>query len=346
MSQLTFLSAVIKIPLRVLVIEPSKNSLASICIHLLQLVRGIPSRALANKGRFPNLNDSSQKTDYRGTQSLQEGLELFRTAVKEDNSFTLVMMQISPQNSQAVLQAAQEIQRLAPDTHILLLTLAGRAHRVTANQARAIIRSQRCSELTKPIRRGKIVDRLTNIAGRRSIRPPLIGTDPGRQGPRDAKEEATLETLNSPAPVAAPTKGEKEKEKEEKESVKPSSRPRILVVEDNRINQKVILTQLSKLNCDTELAENGNKALEMVQQQRGFALVLMDLAMPVMDGYQCTEFIRALEDPYFKTLPIVALTASLTETERQRCVEVGMSDFLSKPLRLKDLQDTITKWCG
>ena len=330
--------------MRVLVIEPSKNSLASICIHLLQLVRGISSPALANKGRFPNLNDSSQKTDYRGTQSLQEGLELFRTAVKEDNSFTLVMMQISPQNSQAVLQAAQEIQQLAPDTHILLLTLAGRSHRVTANQARAIIRSQRCSELTKPIRRGKIVDRLTNIAGRRSLRPSLIGTDPGRH-PREVKEEAILETPNSPAPVAAPTKGEKEKEEREGSS-KPSSRPRILVVEDNRINQMVILTQLSKLNCDTELAENGNKALEMVQQQRGFALVLMDLAMPVMDGYQCTEFIRALEDPYFKTLPIVALTASLTETERQRCVEVGMSDFLSKPLRLKDLQDTITKWCG
>ena len=70
------------------------------------------------------------------------------------------------------------------------------------------------------------------------------------------------------------------------------------MVEDNRINQKVVLTQLAKLtHCDTELAENGNKALEMVQQQRGFALVLMDLAMPVMDGYRCPELIRALEEP-------------------------------------------------
>lgn len=122
-------------------------------------------------------------------------------------------------------------------------------------------------------------------------------------------------------------------------------RAKVLVVEDNRVNQKVVLAQLGKLNCEAELAANGSIALDMLQR-RTFQMVLMDLAMPVMDGYQCTEHIRALEGEYYKTLPIVAITASLTENEKDKCMAAGMSDFLSKPVRLNQLHEVLTRWCN
>lgn len=116
----------------------------------------------------------------------------------------------------------------------------------------------------------------------------------------------------------------------------------ILVAEDNKTNQKVILHQLALLGYTADMADNGNEAL-MRWQNDYYALLLTDLHMPVMDGYQLTAAIRRMEQGK-RPIPIIALTANIRQGEAQRCQEAGMNDYLSKPTQLSSLQETLTRW--
>ena len=104
---------------------------------------------------------------------------------------------------------------------------------------------------------------------------------------------------------------------------------RVLVVEDNTINQQVVYEILRNSGCLVDVAENGQQCLDMVAKD-DFDLILMDLQMPVMDGLQATRTLR--QDKRYQELPIVALTAHSVVDDRQRCFEVGMNDFISKPI--------------
>jgi CheY-like chemotaxis protein len=117
---------------------------------------------------------------------------------------------------------------------------------------------------------------------------------------------------------------------------------RILVAEDNRVNQRVIVGLLEKLGCAVELAADGRIAVQMALEG-GFDLVLMDFHMPEMNGADATRAIRA-GLPTGKRLPIVALTASVMEWERERCMTAGMDDVIGKPVRLSDLERIFEKW--
>jgi CheY-like chemotaxis protein len=106
---------------------------------------------------------------------------------------------------------------------------------------------------------------------------------------------------------------------------------RVLVVEDNPINQAVAEGMLENLGFAVELAENGALAVEAVRRGQ-FALVLMDCQMPVMDGYAATQAIRALEKAEGRTaVRIIGLTASAQLQDRERCLAAGMDDYLAKP---------------
>ena len=109
----------------------------------------------------------------------------------------------------------------------------------------------------------------------------------------------------------------------------------ILVVEDNVINQKVILGILSKSGMNITMADNGQIALETLAQGTKFDLVLMDINMPIMDGYTTTRHIREQEE--FNSLPIIALTALTSRLEIESMFESGMNAYLSKPLRKESL---------
>ncbi|MCX4245156.1 response regulator [Paraliomyxa miuraensis] len=115
----------------------------------------------------------------------------------------------------------------------------------------------------------------------------------------------------------------------------------VLVVEDNPINQAVIREQLRRLGLAVWVVGDGRQAVEAVAQQR-FSIVLMDLHMPVMDGYEATERLR--RHPHGADLPIVAVTANATDQVRERCLAVGMDDFLSKPLRIEMLSRCLSRW--
>ena len=113
----------------------------------------------------------------------------------------------------------------------------------------------------------------------------------------------------------------------------------ILVVEDNLINQEVIKEQLTGLGMNITLANNGQEAVETVQQNN-FDIVLMDVQMPVMDGYTATREIRQLGIP----VPIIALTAAAMFEDKQKALASGMNDHLSKPFKEAEILAMITKW--
>ncbi|MGN8252131.1 response regulator [Pseudomonas sp. SMV7] len=118
-------------------------------------------------------------------------------------------------------------------------------------------------------------------------------------------------------------------------------RARILLVEDNPVNQLVAKGMLAKLGCQVHLATQGAEALEMLEQEP-FDLVLMDCNMPVMDGYEASRRIR--QSGRWPDLPIVALTANAMPEERERCRAAGMNDYLAKPFRREELLALIDHW--
>ena len=116
---------------------------------------------------------------------------------------------------------------------------------------------------------------------------------------------------------------------------------RILLVEDNLVNQSVMEAMLRSLGFDVGLATDGAEAVELISQQP-FDAVLMDCRLPLVDGYEATRRIRQL--PQGEGLPIIALTANVLEGDRERCLAAGMNDYLSKPFKRTDLQLTLRRW--
>jgi PAS domain S-box-containing protein len=119
-------------------------------------------------------------------------------------------------------------------------------------------------------------------------------------------------------------------------------RARVLVVEDNAINQRVAIALLKSLDYEYKVVENGLDAVQECEQE-GYDAVLMDCQMPEMDGYKATAWIRAREGKGRRT-PIIALTASGSTGDRERCLAAGMDDYLAKPVRREQLATALHKW--
>jgi signal transduction histidine kinase/CheY-like chemotaxis protein len=117
---------------------------------------------------------------------------------------------------------------------------------------------------------------------------------------------------------------------------------RILLAEDNPVNQKIAVRQLKKLGYDVEVAANGREALAAFDRQ-AFDVILMDCLMPEMDGYQATREIREREREDVHT-PIIAMTASAMEGDREKCFSAGMDDYVSKPFSPDALAEVLERW--
>lgn len=124
---------------------------------------------------------------------------------------------------------------------------------------------------------------------------------------------------------------------------------RVLLVEDYPTNQKIAMKFLEKAGFDVDLAENGQKALDMVKRIQ-YDVILMDIQMPVMDGYKATSEIRDLEEKYLQSsakssrIPIIAMTAHAMDGYKEKCLKAGMDDYISKPLNRDLLIELVHRW--
>ena len=120
---------------------------------------------------------------------------------------------------------------------------------------------------------------------------------------------------------------------------------RVLLVEDNRVNRELAKENLIKLNCAVTAVEHGKEAVAQVIEQR-FDIILMDCQMPVMDGFEASRIISAMMgNNEIPRIPIIALTANVMQGDRERCLEAGMDDYVTKPIRKKTLIGMLSRWC-
>ncbi|MCK5745551.1 MAG: response regulator, partial [Oricola sp.] len=118
---------------------------------------------------------------------------------------------------------------------------------------------------------------------------------------------------------------------------------RVLVAEDNIVNQMVIKAMLEKMGCEVSIASNGRLAVEAYEASTP-VIVLMDMSMPEMDGAQATGCIRKLQEESGAHIPIIGVTAHALREDRQRCLDAGMDDYLPKPVKQDALQEVLTRW--
>jgi two-component system, sensor histidine kinase and response regulator len=202
-----------------------------------------------------------------------------------------------------MLARAIKADPLLSRTPLVLLTSV--AHRGSAGEAEHAGFS---AFLLKPIRQSQLYDCIATVIGAASepAAPRLI----------------TGETLRD-APAAI--------------------RARVLLAEDNVVNQRVAVRMLEKLGCRVDVATNGLEAVE-ASGRIGYHCIFMDCQMPDMDGYEATAAIRQREAQTGGRVPIIAMTANALESDRERCLGAGMDDYVSKPVQPKQLATTVEKW--
>ena len=122
-----------------------------------------------------------------------------------------------------------------------------------------------------------------------------------------------------------------------------SNSTRVLVAEDNGVNQLLVRRMFEKMGIRIDLAANGREAVKMATEQQ-YDIVFMDCSMPEIDGYEATSLLRNFERHSGRRIPIVALTANAMTEDRARCLNAGMDDHLTKPVRIEDLKSALQRW--
>jgi two-component system sensor histidine kinase/response regulator len=234
----------------------------------------------------------------------REALTLLRAAADRRERFSIVLIDhlMPDMDGFAVAEAIQKDPRLAGAT-IIMLSSGRSGHAVDRCRELGI-----AAYLYKPIRQSELLAALLSAlaCASRPLPPP--------------------ESSNAPA-------------KSDSAGRQPALR--ILLVEDNRINQRVALRMLEKDGHQVTIAEDGKKALLAVEQN-AFDLVLMDVQMPEMDGLETTTAIRDRERGTRRHLPIVAMTARAIKGDRERCLAAGMDDYIAKPVAFAELRRVLS----
>ena len=245
-----------------------------------------------------------------------EALRVLRAAAAEGHPYDLALLDIEmPEMDGLTLAHAIKSEPAIASTRLIAMTPLGHAPTDQKMQAAGIDAS-----LGKPIKQSHLFDCLVSVIGKTGM--PSSGTSkPG------------------PTPLPIVSAGLRAK----------LENTRILLAEDNAINQKVALAMLKKLGCSADAVGDGIEVLETLQQIP-YSLILMDYQMPEMDGFEATRLIRKREFdsgqacPWKAPVYIIALTASAMQGDRERCLEIGMNDYVSKPVRLGELHAALEQW--
>ncbi|MCP5450993.1 MAG: response regulator, partial [Gammaproteobacteria bacterium] len=241
-----------------------------------------------------------------------EALRLLNNARQGDDPYVVVLLDgIMPGMSGLDLALAIRNEPRLRDTHLILLTSV-----MFRGDQYEKARQLRACHLHKPVRKAVLHKCLCRL---------LSEADSGRPRSREKNSPAELQRLHFPG-------------------------ARVLVVEDNLVNQKVTKAMLALMDCTVDIVGNGQEAIERLAQQ-AYDVVLMDCQMPVMDGFQATAVIRTREcaaagskEAPPRRLPIVAVTAHALRGDRERCLEAGMDDYLCKPFVREELATVLRRW--
>jgi CheY-like chemotaxis protein len=235
-----------------------------------------------------------------------EAVQVLKNAVQLHMPYQIVLldMQMPDMDGEQTLRAIQEDPRLKK-VGVIVLTSMGRRGDAANLQALGC-----AGYLIKPIRQNQLADAIAAVIGQRGVQ---------EQG--QTTQLVTRHTL----------------------SEQKRSSLRILLAEDNPVNQKLAVIMLQKAGYPVDTVENGQQAIEALRKHR-YNLVLMDVQMPEMDGFEATQIIRRDEEPLHRHTPIIAMTAHAMHGDRERCLAAGMDDYLTKPIEPKDLFSTLDAW--
>lgn len=245
-----------------------------------------------------------------------DALRLLRSAVAAGQPYHVAIVDhyMPDMDGEGLAQAIQSDSQLA-DTKLILFSSA------TLSGDREKLRRAGFTELLqKPLTRPSVL--LDAIQNCLSVRA---------QHASDAMR-APVEPAAAPQPSQA-------------DSAARSSLGRILLAEDNSVNQKLARLLLERMGYSVDVAGNGFEAVQLARQIR-YDLVLMDCQMPEMDGFEATALLRQRESarPGQSQVPIIALTANAMQGDRERCLQAGMNDYLSKPIRPQAMADMLSRW--
>ena len=245
-----------------------------------------------------------------------QALECLRNAAGRQSLFDLAILDMQMPGMDG-LELARRIKAepVISATRLVLLTSVGQRGDAKAAQSAGI-----AAYLTKPIRQSLLYECLRLVLG--SVPNTVAPT------PQTVTPIITRHSLSE---------------------AQTRSRPLVLVVEDNPVNQKVAANMIEYLGYRVNVAANGLEAVESLARIP-YALVFMDCQMPEMDGFEATRVIRNQETSLQQAggklphLPIIAMTANAMKEDRDRCLAVGMDDFLSKPVASKSLAAVLNRW--
>jgi signal transduction histidine kinase/DNA-binding response OmpR family regulator len=259
---------------------------------------------------------ASWKMQVSSVESGDEALAQLRTAVGQGQPYDVALLDVQmPKMDGFTLAAAIKSDPILNGTRLIMLTSMG--HILGSAELKGLGIE---SYLVKPVRQSRLFDCLNGRTRRKSA------TERDTGGP-------DLTTVSSPAASKAESAFED---------------ARVLVAEDNIVNQMVALAQLRRFRYRAEAVANGCEVLEALQSIP-YDIVLMDCQMPEMDGYETARAIRQREKqtgspcPWKPPLHIIALTANAMPGEREKCVAAGMDDYLSKPIRPAELQAALER---
>jgi signal transduction histidine kinase/CheY-like chemotaxis protein len=241
-----------------------------------------------------------------------EALELLRSAAADGKPYDLALLDMQmPEMDGMTLARAIKTDPAISSTRLIILTSMGNMHSQEELKAAGVD-----AYLVKPVKQSRLFDCLVTVLGK-----------------------AAAEHV-----FTKPAKGEKPAEEP---SVEPIHHARILLAEDNIVNQKVALAQLRGLGFAADAVANGHEVLSALKQVP-YDIIFMDCQMPEMDGYEASRLIRQAEQAssasWKAPVRIVAMTANAMTGDREKCLAAGMDDYLSKPVRKAELQSALIKW--
>lgn len=242
-------------------------------------------------------------------ENAYQAMDKLRQAVREGRHFPLVVldMQMPEVDGETLGRWIKADPQLA-ETQLVMMTSLG-----LGEHSRRAAEIGFAAYLVKPVKQSRLQEALAMALGKSSgLSTSLLGIGP---------------PLSQTTPMAD----------------RPQQSLRILLAEDNPVNQKVALRQLQSLGYMADVVANGQEVLDLLQQVR-YDLILMDCQMPVMDGYEATRRLRQQERRSGHRTVVIAITANAMQEDRERCLQAGMDDYLSKPVLKEDLERVLNHW--